>query len=354
MKKRICLFVMTLLIAGCVVLQQPGGEPFANPHLQQPHGGLWAYFKTRAFGPEQWARVDADEYQMPLFDGVRPTPSTEHARITWVGHATVLIEYRGVAVLTDPHWSRRASPVQFAGPARFSEPGLAFAELPSIDAVVISHDHYDHLDTNTIALLGDQPMYFVPSRVDEWLLDQGISAERVVALDWWQGSDLASGARARFTALPAQHFSGRGVFGRNQTLWASWAIEIADLSIYFGGDTGYNPVQFKQIGERFGGFDFAIVPIGAYRPRSFMQAIHVDPAEALQIHQDVGARQSLGVHWGAFMLAAEHPQEVERDLALARQAQGIASSSFATWKIGEARLIAPAAGDGISVASARD
>ncbi|MFK7915048.1 MAG: MBL fold metallo-hydrolase, partial [Pseudomonadales bacterium] len=133
-------------VAGCVALRGgPTQQPFQNPHLANQHGGFWGYASMRLFGDDQWASVDPERYQTPVFAGPPPPPD-DRARVTWVGHATVLIEYRGLAILTDPIWSKRASPVQWLGPARFSDPGIAFEDLPSIDAVVISHDHYDHLD----------------------------------------------------------------------------------------------------------------------------------------------------------------------------------------------------------------
>ena len=334
-------------VAGCVALRSGLTEaPFLNPHLSGPHGSFWGYVSTRLFGDEAWARIDPVGYQTPVFMEAAP-PRDDRARVTWVGHATVLIEYRGLAILTDPIWSKRASPLQWLGPRRFSDPGIAFEDLPPIDAVVISHDHYDHLDRPTILRLGDAPVYFVPLRIDRWLRRQGISADRIVALDWWQSdaeslrwrTDAQGSGSAQFTALPAQHFSGRNLTGRNQTLWASWQIQVDDLNIYFGGDTGYNDVDFREIGERLGPFDLGIIPIGAYRPRSFMGGIHVDPAQALQIHQDVRARTSMGMHWGAFMLAAEHPEEVQRDLTAARQAAGLGAAEFATWSLGETRIV---------------
>lgn len=344
--------------AGCVALRGDNARTaFANPHVADDHGSFFGYLSMRLFGDDEWARIDPARYQTPVFDGPVPTLDTR-ARVTWVGHATLLIEYRGLAILTDPIWSKRASPLSFIGPARFSEPGIAFEDLPPIDAVVISHDHYDHLDRATIRRLGDAPMYFVPMRVDEWLQAQGISPERTVALDWWQSdsisvswqSELHGTGAARFTALPAQHFSGRGITGRNQTQWASWQIEVDDLNLFFGGDTGYNPIDFREIGERFGPFDLGIIPVGAYRPRSFMKTIHVNPEEALRIHQDIRAHTSMGMHWGAFMLAAEHPEEVQRDLAVALAEAGVAAELFETWAVGETRVVDTQRGEGESAA----
>ncbi|MEM1412199.1 MAG: MBL fold metallo-hydrolase [Pseudomonadota bacterium] len=330
-------------LAGC----RSDGVRFSNPHLDDQHGGFFAYLRMRLFGDDAWASVDPAD---PGVDYAQSQVPGDPAQLTatWVGHSTVLISYRGVHVLTDPIWAQRASPLSFAGPKRFTQPGLAFDELPPIDFVVISHNHYDHLDAQTVRRLGDGPRYLVPTGVERWFLEQGIAAEQVASFGWWDAQEFPvhgaenSSTKARTLraqALPSQHFSGRGLWDRNETLWASWGLTIDGARIFFAGDTGYNDVQFRQIGERAGPFDLGVIPVGAYRPRSFMGAIHVDPAGAVAIHQDVRASYSLGVHWGAFLLTAEHPREVQAEFVAARDAAELTDDAFELWRIGETRVV---------------
>lgn len=259
--------------------------------------------------------------------------------VTWIGHATVLVRLGGLNVLTDPHFSGRASPVGFAGPKRFQAPGVALAELPEIHAVVISHNHYDHLDADSVRQLNERSggmlRFFVPLGLKAWFAGLGI--DNVSELDWWDHVDFRG---VRFTLTPAQHWSARGLFDRNRTLWGGWAISAADLGFFFAGDTGYSR-DFAEIGRRLGPFDLAAIPIGAYEPRWFMRAQHVDPTEAVRIHQDVGARQSLAVHWGSFEMSDEALDEPPRALAAARQEAGIDAAEFFVLRVGETRKLAP-------------
>lgn len=314
-------------------------QGFVNPYAQQDHPGFWGFMRARfASGP--WAKYDPKQYQIP-----RATPSVlasgdtdDNAVVTWLGHSTVLIQHRGMNVLTDPMLTPRASPVGFVGPRRISAPALELDELPTIDVVVISHDHYDHLDKTTLRHLGDQTRYFVPLGLKHWLVQQGVDESRVTQMDWWDTAEIEhDGEKLRITATPSQHFSGRGAFDRGRSLWASWMIEWSDFATWFGGDTGYNAVQFAQIGRHFPRIDLGIIPIGAYAPSWFMQAVHVNPEEAVKIHQDIGAAQSMGVHWGTFVLSAEPVDEPVQRLARATQMAGLAPSRFTAFAIGETR-----------------
>jgi N-acyl-phosphatidylethanolamine-hydrolysing phospholipase D len=320
---------------------------FRNPLLNEPYGGIFGFLKARFFGSEQWARHDPDEYQVPT-----ATPSTvptglvsDNARVTWIGHATVLIQHQGINVLTDPMFSRRAGPGGFLGPARISEPAMTIDALPPIHAVLISHNHYDHLDLASLrnlerlsATRGASPAYFVPLGNRSLLAKAGVSASRIQEMDWWATAGVTVGGTSlTVTATPAQHFSGRSLTDQNRALWASWAVQWKDFSVWFGGDTGYNDVQFKEIGRHFGGFDLGIIPIGAYRPRSFMANVHVDPAEALMMHRDIQAKRSLPVHWGTFILSAEHPSDPPAELAQALVEAGHPDGDFQPFAIGESR-----------------
>jgi len=317
------------------------GGRFVNPHVESPHGGLLGFLRARLFGADDWASYDVER------DGPVPAanPATvpagsasSNATVTWIGHSTVLIQHQGANILTDPILTERASPLPFAGPRRRSAAALTLEELPPIDVVVISHNHYDHLDTRTIRALGNGPRYFVPLGVGRWLTDRGIDPARVTEMDWWDSDSVhLPQTQLEVIATPSQHFSGRSLTDRNQSLWAAWVIRWDDFSVWFGGDTGYNDVQFKATGERFGAFDLGIIPIGAYLPRDFMQAVHVDPAEAVKIHQDIRARRSIGVHWGAFELAAEPLLEPPKELARATAQAGLAAEDFTTLAVGETR-----------------
>ena len=211
--------------------------------------------------------------------------------------STVLLQHRGINVLTDPILSQRASPLSFAGPRRHSPAALAATELPPIDVVVISHDHYDHLDVSTIRTLGDGPRYFVPLGLKTWLINRGINAERITELDWWEGATLD---HLSFTATPARHFSGRGITDSKKTLWASWVLAGKNTNIYFSGDSGYGP-HFAEIKEKFGPFDFAMMECGQYNEK--WEAIHMMPEQTARAAVDVGAKVMMPIHWGAFVLA---------------------------------------------------
>lgn len=313
---------------------------FVNPHQVYDHGGFFGIVRARL--SKQWQSYQAERDIVPTANpDIRREP-TDNAVVTWLGHATVLIQHRGANVLTDPMFSQYASPVSFAGPRRITQPALQLDELPPIHAVLISHDHYDHLDTATIKALGDAPQYFVPLGIKAWLVNKGISAARVHELDWWATQEIdVQGETLSFTATPAQHFSGRSLWGRDKTLWSSWSVAWKDFRLWFGGDTGYNDIQFKEIGRRLGPFDLGIIPIGAYEPRWFMRTVHVNPAEAVRIHEDIGAIRSFGMHWGTFVLAGEGVLTPPVALADARRAAGLSEAAFSTFAVGETRRYQP-------------
>jgi N-acyl-phosphatidylethanolamine-hydrolysing phospholipase D len=259
-----------------------------------------------------------------------PRAPEDELRITWVGHASFLIQIGGANVLTDPQWSRRASPFSFMGPARFVPPAVPWEDLPPIDAVLISHDHYDHLDDRTVRRLherfGDDVQWFVPLEHRSWLGSRGI--RRVAEMDWWDEAplDIPTRGRAsagdgrsaqqppagtlRVVALPCQHWTSRTPFDRQSKLWASWAVVAPEgRSVYFGGDSGYFP-DYPLIRERIGTFDALMLPIGAYEPRWFMKPMHMNPEEAVQTYIDLGASGILlPMHWGTFRLTDEDPLE---------------------------------------------
>ncbi|HEX4872411.1 MAG TPA: MBL fold metallo-hydrolase [Nevskiaceae bacterium] len=268
--------------------------------------------------------------------------------VTWIGHASFLLQMGGLNLVTDPVFSERASPVAFAGPRRQQAPGLSLAQLPRIDAVLISHNHYDHLDVATVRALaaqtGGSPLFLVPLGLKDWLAAEGIT--HAVELDWWQSHRVGG---VRFTLTPVQHWSARGAFDRRATLWGGWAVLAPELHAYFAGDTGYSPdfldtrVFFaaEQDAAQGGGFDLALIPVGAYEPRWFMREQHVNPEEAVQIHLDLGAKRSIGMHWGSFELTDEPLDQPPRDLAAARAARGVSEADFGLLAIGQTERLAP-------------
>ena len=271
--------------------------------------------------------------------------ATMQPAITWIGHATMLAQFGGLNLLTDPHFTERASPFGFIGPQRALPPALAIEELPRIDVVLVSHNHYDHLDEASVVALsrqrGGAPLFIVPLGLKAWLAGAGVT-DNVVELDWWQSHRLGA---VEIVLTPVQHWSGRSFADRMQTLWGGFAVFAPDLHFYFGGDTGYSK-DFADTRERFaerqrdGGFDIALIPIGAYEPRWFMATQHVNPDEAVRIHRDLGAKASVGVHWGTFSLTDEALDEPPRKLAEARRAHAVGDDEFFVMAVGETRRLA--------------
>jgi N-acyl-phosphatidylethanolamine-hydrolysing phospholipase D len=243
-------------------------------------------------------------------DVAAPRAPADEIRITWVGHATFLIQAGGLNILTDPHWSRRASPSQAFGPARFVPPALAWEALPPIDAVLLSHDHYDHLDEGTVRRLrdrfGDTLRWITPLGYRGWFARRGVRA--LTEMDWWDEAELGGGVRV--TCAPAQHWTRRAITEFNDRLWASYSLRLPDgRGIYFGGDSGYF-AGYAEIARRTGPFDAVMMPVGAYDPRWFMKPAHMNPEEAVRAYADLGGRGAfIPMHWGTFRLTDEDPLE---------------------------------------------
>ncbi len=263
-------------------------------------------------------------YPMPdqEFDGKKPWAM-------WMGHSSYLVSVGGRHILTDPIWSKRCSPVPLCGPKRKHPPPMPIDQLPKIDYVLISHDHYDHLDLPTVEKLHERfphILWVVPQGVKKWFEKQGI--RNVVELSWWEDVDIDS--MFKITAVPTQHFSGRGSTDSNKTLWAGYVIEelLTSKVLYFVGDTGYNERDFKEIGRRFPTIDLSLVPIGSYSPRKFMAAVHIEPRDAVKIHMDVRSKFSLGMHWKTFRLSEEPMDQPPFDLLLSLKKENLDPMSF--------------------------
>jgi N-acyl-phosphatidylethanolamine-hydrolysing phospholipase D len=257
--------------------------------------------------------------QLPSFDEKLPS-------CVWINHSSFLIELAGVSVLTDPVFSSYCSPIPRIGPKRLHEPPFRIEDLSKVDVVLISHNHYDHLDKKSVmALFQRFPkiLWVVPTKLKKWFTKLGI--ENVVQLSWWESF---SQNRVKISSVPAQHFSGRYLFDLNHTLWSGYVVEVGHKRFYFSGDTGYNAFDFKKIGERWGSIDLSLIPIGAYSPRKFMKPVHVNPTEAVEIHQDVRSKLSIGMHWKTFRLSEEPIKRPPFDLFLAMKEAKLDPKSF--------------------------
>jgi L-ascorbate metabolism protein UlaG (beta-lactamase superfamily) len=271
----------------------------------------------------------------------RPPPlDSAEAVVTFVGHSTFLIQTAAGNILTDPMYSDRAGPLNVIGPRRVRRPAVAFDDLPSIAVVLLSHNHYDHCDLRTLRRLAQRFDPLVITPLGNGALVRSAGIRRVEALDWWQD---AQAAPLPIQLTPAYHFSARSPFDRNRALWGGFMLTAGRARLFFAGDTAYGPF-FREVRERSGPIDLALLPIGAYEPRWFMQVVHMNPAEAVQAHLDLQASESVGMHFGTFRLTTEGIDEPLRALEDACRANHVPSSRFRTLPFGESlRLLRQAA-----------
>lgn len=262
----------------------------------------------------------------------RPISTGDKLSATFINHSTFLIELQDLKIIADPVYSERASPVSFLGPKRVKEPGLPFDVLPAIDVVLVSHNHYDHLDIDTLKRLDEKfhPLFIVPIGNGKYLSEEGI--QNVKELDWWEDIKVKE---TTITLAPAIHWSARGVWDKNDALWGSFMIVNEQAKIYFAADTGYGS-HFREIQLRFGPPDLALLPIGAYKPEWFMQDYHISPYEAVMAHKDLGASRSIGMHYGTFQMADEGIDEPVEDLVRAREHFKIEKDAFDVLQEGQA------------------
>ncbi|MFL6844203.1 MAG: MBL fold metallo-hydrolase [Allosphingosinicella sp.] len=309
------------------------GKRFFNPDpgpATALHGGPMRYFN-------RWLGGSDDRARWPERVTVTPTVPPREVEgedmvVTWIGHATVLVQTRSLNILTDPIWSERASPFSVIGPKRVRAPGVRFEDLPKIDLVLVSHNHYDHLDLPTLKRLWDRdrPSIFTGLGNDAILRKAGIPAR---TLDWGQATHVADWYLVR--AERSHHWSSRWGSDRNRALWSAFTVETPEGKIFFAGDTGFGDGSWAKEAAAHGPFRLAILPIGAYLPRDVMQANHMDPDEAVRVFETLNPRQALGIHWGTFQLTFEAIDDPPRRLTAALRAHGIAPDRFITTEVGQ-------------------
>jgi L-ascorbate metabolism protein UlaG (beta-lactamase superfamily) len=276
------------------------------------------------------ARVDQPAQRPPGLDGAA-------AVVTFIGHSTFLIQTAAGNILTDPMFSRRAGPLNVLGPRRVRQPAVMFDDLPPISIVLLSHNHYDHCDLRTLGLLATRFDPIVVTPVGNGTLVRSAGIRKVEELDWWQDAKTSA---LPIALTPAQHFSARSPLDRNRALWGGFVLVAGGSRIFFAGDSAYGPL-FRDIRQRLGPIDLALLPIGAYEPRWFMQAVHMNPAEAVQAHLDLEASESVGMHFGTFQLTTEGIDEPLRALEDACRARNIPPSRFRTLQFGESMRLDP-------------
>jgi L-ascorbate metabolism protein UlaG (beta-lactamase superfamily) len=317
------------MIAVPGTMRRPRTDHFDGRRFFNPSGAngqpIWMVPRMLLTPRTRWPSAVPVEPKAP------PTIGTDDVVVTFIGHATFLIQVGATNLLIDPVYAERASPVPFAGPRRVRPPGVRFDDLPTISLVLLSHNHYDHCDLRTLRTLDRRfsPRLVTPIGNGRLLRSAGI--RHIEEIDWWQ---TAGAAPLPVTLTPAQHFSSRTMFDRNRALWGGFLIEAAGRRILFAGDSGYGP-HFRETAARLGPIDLALLPIGAYEPRWFMKDIHMNPAEAVQAHVDLTARQSIAMHFGTFQLTPEAIDAPVRELANALRASGVPPAQFRTVDVAE-------------------
>jgi L-ascorbate metabolism protein UlaG (beta-lactamase superfamily) len=308
------------------------GERFYNPEpTSRPAGkriGIFTILRARLKkDPKVWAVWPKHVENKPY-----PMPGGDAPGVTFIGHSSFLIRLPGLTILTDPVFSQRCSPVRFAGPKRVRAPGREIRALPQVDLILLSHNHYDHMDLASLRRIRRRfPKLAIVSMLGNAAYLAGKRLRGAVELDWWQSIKIGE---ASVTATPARHFAARTLWDRNETLWGGFWISHGGRSIYFAGDTGYTKF-FKEINARLGAPDLALLPIGAYEPRWFMGVVHMNPADAVMAFQELGAKRAIGMHFGTFQLTAEAIDAPVHDLAAARAAAGLADEAFMALDVGE-------------------
>ena len=312
------------------------GARFFNPHGPSARAfsdlPKWWWQRLRG-SATPWPKQVPPPVPVTLADNVAPGQMAA----TWLGHATWLLQLPGLTILTDPVFASRAGPFGLFGPKRAQPAALRLGELPRIDLVLVSHNHYDHLDLSSLRWLAQhrRPQVVVPLGLKSWLESRGVG--NVAELDWWQSH--FPGAGTEVVGTPAQHWSSRSPWDRCRTLWGGYGVKTGAGSLFFAGDTGWGP-HFAEVQARLGAPGCALLPVGAYEPRWFMEPVHMNPAESVRAHLALGARVSLAMHHSTFCLTDEGWDEPVRALAVARRQEGIPDDAFRTPVAGETVLVA--------------
>ena len=282
--------------------------------------GLWDVIRWKMTSQAKpWKPVTPDPVRTP------PERPESGFVVSWIGHSTFLIQTPTLTFLTDPVFSRRASPVAWLGPERAIPPAMTIESLPPVDVVLLSHDHYDHCDVASLKALGARhhPRLFAPLGHQD--IVKGFGFKEIHMMDWWESLELDG---ARITLTPSRHWCRRWPWDTNRRLWGGFMVGLTGSNLYFLGDSGYDPQLFKDIGKRLGSPDLALIPIGAYEPRWFMERAHMNPSEAVLVHKDINSKTSIGMHWGTFQLTDEDREDPVRHLEEACRQAGLEPDAF--------------------------
>jgi len=310
-------------------------EGFQNNPYHLSSGNTGVLFILRRVWYSLFPKEMGSHYQLSESENLEQLhASNKNSALTWLGHASFLIRLDGKNILSDPHLTDWAGPIEGFGPKRYTPPGISIENLPPIDIIVISHNHYDHLSKHTLERLPNKAdiEIVVPLGMKPFFLDIGYT--RVTELDWHESIELGS---IKLSAVPSVHHSGRGLFDKNEMLWAAWVIQSQKKKLFFAGDTAYSESIFRDIGKNYGPFDWALVPIGAYSPIELLKQNHVIPEEAVQLGKDIQAKNLVAMHWGTFNLSDEPPDEPPRLFELAGKRLGYSAESLWVMNIGETR-----------------
>lgn len=337
---KLFFIILVLALSACTSPRHTGPKTdhFNGKYFTNPWGAstktFWDLLKWQLSGTRvQWPEYIDDVNPQPLLKNLKKN----QVSLTFINHATVYIQTENLRILTDPIWSKRASPVSWAGPTRARAASHQPQELPGVDLVLISHNHYDHFDENSIKNLKNlfDPLFLVP--LGDGPLLKALGVTKFKEMDW-NDFYYHESSHSKITFTRCNHWSARTPFDRNMSLWGAFVIETASKKIYFAGDTGYGS-HFKEIYENWGAMDIGLIPIGAYEPRWFMNEQHVNPDEALRAHLDLKARQSFGIHFGSFQMADEGIHSPIVDLKKVREAQNIPPEEFQAPEFGVPYLI---------------
>ena len=338
MTKQQAAITFCLLLGGCISLQIKSKLPISDHYDGEHFFNPWGANNTKSIvdvlkwrwsaDPQPWPDHEVANTAVPQ---LVKNGQAASIHVTFIGHATTYIQDSKHSILTDPQFSERSSPVSFAGPMRVRKPGVEISHLPAVDLVVISHNHYDHLDLPTLIALDERfhPEFVVPLGNGSLLRDAGI--QQVIELDWWQHYGDVQ-------LVPAQHWSARGLFDRNKALWGGYVLTLDQRRVFFAGDTGYGP-HFKMIRQRCGPIDITILPIGAYEPRWFMKVQHMNPDDAVLAHLDLESKQSFAIHFETFRLTDEGYAEPRQTLFEALSNHKLSRDRFFVPEVGETLIV---------------